>query len=38
MGKRTMKEWILLDHAKPSSYKKDLALFKEAITFVLSGK
>ncbi len=38
MGKRTMKEWILLDHAVPVSYKKDLALFKEAIIFVLSGK
>ena len=38
MGKRTMKEWILLDHARPSDYKKDLALFKEAITFVAAGK
>lgn len=34
MGKRTMKEWILLDHVHPSSYKKDLALFKEAMAFV----
>ena len=38
MGKRTMKEWILLDRAKPADYKKDLALFKEAIAFVAAGK
>jgi hypothetical protein len=38
MGKRTMKEWILLDHVKSSGYKKDLALFKEAISFVSSRK
>jgi hypothetical protein len=37
MGKRTMKEWVLLDHAKPSSYKNDLLLFQEAITFVAAG-
>jgi predicted DNA-binding protein (MmcQ/YjbR family) len=38
MGKRTMKEWILLDRAKPADYKKDLALFKESIAFVSAGK
>lgn len=38
MGKRTMKEWILLDYAKPSGYKNDLVLFKEAIAFVSSGR
>jgi hypothetical protein len=38
MGKRTMKEWILLNHARPSDYKKDLALFKEAIAFVSAAK
>jgi hypothetical protein len=32
-----MKEWVLVDHAKPSSYKNDLALFQEAITFVSAG-
>jgi hypothetical protein len=37
MGKRTMKEWVLLERAKPASYKKDLALFKEAIVFVSTG-
>ena len=34
MGKRTMKEWILLDHAKPTDYSEDLDLFKESIAFV----
>jgi hypothetical protein len=34
MGKRTMKEWIVIERAKPADYKKDLALFKEAKTFV----
>ncbi len=38
MGKRTMKEWILLEHVRLSGYKKDLALFKEAIRFVSAGK
>lgn len=36
MGKRTMKEWILLSHPQPSGYKKDLPLFKEAMVFVTS--
>lgn len=34
MGKRALKEWIVLDHDRPASYKKDLDLFKEAIAFV----
>jgi hypothetical protein len=38
MGKRTMKEWILLEYPKPADYKKDRALFKEALSFVASGK
>lgn len=37
MGKRTMKEWVLLDHDRPASYKTDLGLFKEAMAFVSSG-
>ena len=37
MGKRTMKEWILLQHDKPASYKKDLDLFNDAVTFVSAG-
>ncbi len=38
MGKRIMKEWILLTHANPSGYKKDLPLFKEAKAFAERGK
>jgi hypothetical protein len=37
MGKRTMTEWILLDHDSPASYKKDLVLFKEAMAFVAAS-
>src|SRR5258708_34994967 len=37
MGKRTMKEWIVIDHPKPTDYKKDLALLKEAKAFVEAG-
>ena len=37
MGKRTMKEWIVIEHAKPTDYKKDLPLFKEAKAFVEAG-
>jgi hypothetical protein len=38
MGKRTMKEWIVIEHSKPADYKKDLALFQEAKAFVETGK
>ncbi|HEX4576984.1 MAG TPA: hypothetical protein VH117_06510 [Edaphobacter sp.] len=38
MGKRTMKEWIVIERAKPTDYKKDLALFKEAKAFVEAEK
>ena len=38
MGKRTMKEWILLSHPQPSGYRKDLPLFKEAMAFVASTR
>jgi hypothetical protein len=38
MGKRTMKEWIVIERSKPADYKKDLALFKEAKAFVETGK
>lgn len=34
MGKRTMKEWIVLSHPQPSGYRKDLPLFKDAMVFV----
>jgi hypothetical protein len=38
MGKRTMKEWIVLDHAKTADYTNDLDLFKESIAFVASTR
>ena len=38
MGKRTMKEWIVIEHSDPSGYRKDLPLFKEAIAFASSKK
>jgi hypothetical protein len=37
MGKRVMKEWILLKHPKTADYKGNLGLFKESIAFV-TGK
>ena len=37
MGKRTMKEWIVIERSKPADYKKDLALFNEAKAFVEAG-
>jgi hypothetical protein len=36
MGKRVMKEWIVLQHEEAEDYKKDLALFQESIAFVSS--
>jgi hypothetical protein len=38
MGKRTMKEWIVIEHPTPADYKKDLPLFKEAKSFVETAK
>ena len=38
MGKRTMKEWIVIERDKPAAFKKDLALFKEAKAFVETEK
>ena len=37
MGKRTMKEWIVIERSKPADHKKDLAVFKEAKAFVEAG-
>jgi hypothetical protein len=34
MGKRVMKEWVVLQRKDPKAYKKDLALFKESAAFV----
>src|SRR5258708_58433 len=38
MGKREMKEWVILKHLKPGDYRKDLGLFKESVAFVSSKK
>jgi hypothetical protein len=38
MGKRTMKEWVVIEHSDANAYKKDFDLFKEAIAFVSSKK
>lgn len=34
MGKRALKEWVVLDHDRPADYQKDLGLFREAMGFV----
>jgi len=36
MGKRVMKEWVVIQRKSLSEYKKDLNLFKEAVTFISS--
>lgn len=36
MGKRTMKEWVVLKHEDPEEYKGDIEIFKESIAFVSS--
>jgi hypothetical protein len=36
MGKRTMKEWVVIRYKEPADAKKDLGLFKEAMEFVSS--
>jgi hypothetical protein len=38
MGKRTMKKSIVIERPKPTDYKKDHPLFKEAKAFVEAGK
>jgi hypothetical protein len=38
MGKRTMKEWIVIERTNVADYKKDFVLFKEAKTFVETAK
>lgn len=35
MGKRVMKEWIVINHIDPQDYQQDLELFKKAMAFVL---
>lgn len=36
MGKRVMKEWVVITHADLQAYRQDEALFKEALAFVAS--
>ena len=34
MGKKEMKEWVIIAHQNPEEYKKDLSLLKESAAFV----
>jgi hypothetical protein len=34
MGKRTMREWVVIAHDEPAAFRHDEALFKEALAFV----
>jgi hypothetical protein len=34
MGKRVMKEWVVVAHKSSAAYKKDLELFKISASFV----
>ena len=36
MGKRTMKEWVVIRYQDPTDAKKHLGLFKEAMDYVSS--
>ena len=36
MGKRVMREWVVLRHDDPGAYRKDKKLFLEAMAFVSS--
>ncbi len=36
MGKRTMKEWILLEPREPAECRKDLPLFREAMAYAFA--
>ena len=38
MGKRTMKEWVVIHYRSPRDSSKDLPLFKEAMEYVSSEK
>lgn len=35
MGKRVMKEWVVIGREDPREFENDLALFEEAMAFVL---
>jgi hypothetical protein len=34
MGKRAMKEWVVIRHKDPQAFRNDLALFEQAMAFV----
>src|SRR5690348_16137834 len=36
MGKRVMKEWVVIVHSDPEEYKQDKELFRQALAFVRS--
>ncbi len=38
MGKRVMREWVVLQHKDPGAFEKDLDLFGEAKAFVASSE
>lgn len=38
MGKRVMKEWVVLKYAEPEEVASDLGLFQEAIAYVAAQK
>jgi len=38
MGKRVMKEWVVVAHKNPGAYKKDLELFKISAAFAQQKK
>jgi hypothetical protein len=38
IGKRTMKEWIVLTHKTSGAYKKDLELFKLSAAFAATSR
>lgn len=38
MGKRTMKEWVVIRYRDPADAKKHLSLFKEAMDYVKKAK
>jgi len=37
MGKRVMKEWVVVRRPNPTDFKHDLGMFKESVAFVSAG-
>lgn len=38
MGKRTMKEWVVIRYSSPKDCRQHLALLKEAMAYAATGK